>query len=170
MTTFHYPIKDRAQRLLTVEQTVPVSPALPVILAGSLCRVAILPSPSHHPLTLARGDEPRTSWARGLVGHRPSPLCCQEEQLLSREDIYKLTLRVFHWPIVIGVSQRLCTFTYSGLFSCFPLRRPLGPVLQTPEMTLISKSHSVSMKGWPLWPSAVWLQTTIWKIFILGSF
>ena len=74
-----------------MEQTVPVSPAFPVTLAGSLCRVAILPSPFHHPLTLAR-DESRTSGARGLLGHRPSPLCRQEEQLLSREDIYKLTL------------------------------------------------------------------------------
>ena len=45
------PHKRQSQRLLNLEQTVSVSPAFPVTLAGSLCRVVVLPP--------TRGDEPR---------------------------------------------------------------------------------------------------------------
>lgn len=64
-----------------MEQT--VSQAFPVTLADlsvELLSFLLL----HHSLTLARGDEPRTSWARGLLGHRPSPVLSGGAAALER--------------------------------------------------------------------------------------
>lgn len=95
------PHKRQSQRLLKLEQTVSVSPAFPVTLAGSLCRVVVLPP--------TRGDEPRrpgpmSSWniSYPLNALRRSS-CSLERRFINPLRVYD-SLRARDSPLPLFLS------------------------------------------------------------------